>query len=191
MATRKRSNARRVGRNAPRRRRAAPQPIMVVPAPRRPGRRRRPNGGEGELRPYHLFGLKGNDKGYLTFGPSGQTPSLGSGTLLACGEYKITSLRVQWKAQAASTAAGSMAIQIGLGSSLTAVDSRAISFKLTNSGSRNFSATEIGGNGRMLATKSASSTGEDQFRLAYAGNGDTNVAGDLLCFFRLVTRMPK
>lgn len=183
-------------RNRPRkmRRRQAPNRVVVMgnnPTRSRrrnaPARRRRAvNRSTGEMRPYHLYGLKCNDKGYLTFGPSGQTPSLGGGILKAFSEYKITQLRVQWKAQASSTAAGSMAIQIGLGTSLTALDNRAISFKLTSSGQRVFTARDLGGDGRMY-----NSSNEDQFRLAYQGNGDSTLGGDLLCFFRLETRLPK
>jgi len=185
MARRRNTKSNRVQRK-----KVATKPVVVVTTvprrPRRRNRKRQNRSGNGDWRPYHLYGLKCNDKGYLTFGPSGDTPSLGGGTLKACSEYKIRSLRVQWKAQASSTAAGSMAIQIGLGNTLTGVDNRSISFKLTNSGNRTFSAKDIGGDGRMLNTKD-----ENQFRLAYAGNGDSSIAGDLLCFFLLETRMPK
>lgn len=166
-----------------------------MPAPARPARRRRRQrrrSGQGEWRPYHTYALKCNSSGVLRFGPSADTPSLGGGVLKAYAEYRITALRVQWKAQASSTAAGSMAIQLALGSTLAAVDNRAISFKLTTSGSRTFGVKELGGDGRMLATKAGSSSGEDQFSLAYNGNGTDNaIAGDLLCFFRIETRLPK
>nr|DAJ61919.1 MAG TPA: coat protein [Bacteriophage sp.] len=169
---------------------------MVVAQPTRQGRKKRRNrnkggGSPGTWSPYNLFGLKCNDKGYLTFGPSGDTPALGGGVLKAYSEYKIVALRVQWKAQASSTAAGSMALQIGLGNTLSAVDNRVISFKLTKDGSRTFNAKQLGGDGRMLSTKSGTTAGEDQFRLAYAGNGDSSVGGDLLCSFRMITAFPK
>lgn len=140
-----------------------------------------------------MYGLKGNDKGYLTFGPDGQTPSLGGGTLKACAEYKITALKVQWKSQASTTVNGSMAIELGLGSTITTVSSRAISFKLSVSGSKSFSGKELGATGRMLPTGDSASgeKGENQFRLAYNGNGPADVCGDLLCFFKLQCAMPK
>lgn len=184
-------------RRAPRQRRNVQnqRPVVVVaparPAQPRRNRRRRRNGPRrgasgGDWRPYHLFGLKGNDKGYLTFGPSGDTPSLGGGTLKACSEYRITALKVQWKSQASMTTAGSMAIELGLGASITAVGSRATSFKLTQNGVKTYNAKELGATGRMLPTAGGASgeKGEDQFRLAYSGNGSADVAGDLLCFFK-------
>ncbi|DAZ87602.1 TPA_asm: P3 protein [Celmisia lyallii enamovirus] len=180
-------------KNIPKRVRPAQKPVVVLRAPppnRRRGRNRR-NGAGGEWSPYNLFGLKCNDKGYLTFGPSGDTPSLGGGVLKAYSEYRITALRVQWKAQASSTAAGSMAIQIGLGKTLTDVDNRTTSFKLTSSGTKFYGSGILGGTGRNYATKASGSTGEDQFRLAYNGNGDSTVGGDLLCSFKMLKFGPK
>ncbi|WCH76246.1 coat protein [Ageratum virus 2] len=189
------NNGRRNRRRPPTRPRPPPRPVVVMNPPpvRRRPRRRRQRKALGDWRPYHLYGLKGNDKGYLTFGPSGQTPSLGGGTLKACAEYKITALRVQWKSQASSNTAGSMAIELGLGATITAVASRALSFKLSNSGSHSFTTKELGATGRMLPTGDSASgeKGEDQFRLAYSGNGSADVAGDLLCFFKIQTAIPK
>lgn len=188
-------NQRRRRRRRVRTRRPQARPVVVaLPAPR-PRQRRRRNQRRpvrtGPSYPYDLFGLKCNDKGYLTFGPSSDAPSLGGGILKAFGEYRVLWLEVHWKAQASSTAAGSMAIQISLGANQTTLDNRAISFKLTNSGSRRFTAKDLGGDGRMLSTTSTSKTGEDQFRLLYAGNGDGSIGGDLLCKFALDTRFPR
>ncbi|DAZ87629.1 TPA_asm: P3 protein [Trachyspermum ammi polerovirus] len=189
--------------NPPRRRprrRAQSKPIVVVPTTsngrgrRRRGRRRsggpRAMGspGSGISRQQFVFSkddIKGNSNGYITFGKDlSDHPAFSSGLLRAFHEYKITNVRIIFKSEAPSTAAGSIAYELDPHCELSTLSSKIFKFGVTKGGQKTWTAEKING-------KEWHSSSENQFRFLWRGNGDNTQVGSFEIHYTCLFQGPK
>ena len=110
--------------------------------------------------------LKGGSAGVLKFGPSlSDYATFSSGILKSYHEYKITSVLLEYVSEASSTASGSIAYEVDPHCKITELKSTINKFGITKNGRSGFAARWING-------LEWHDTSEDQFYIAFQGNGD-------------------
>nr|UVF24223.1 P3 capsid protein [Cherry luteovirus A] len=140
------------------------------------------NAGSGDKSDKFTFtvdDVKANDSGIIKFGPSlSQYPNFSNGIIKSFHEYRITNLTFQYISFAASTTAGSFAIELDTARKATAIESKIISFAVNKGFTRSF-------NSKLIRGLIWHSTKEDQFWLVYQGSGKADIAGQIKISFTI------
>nr|WIL96166.1 coat protein [Carrot polerovirus 2] len=186
------------------RRRVQSKQVVVVAAPTT-GRRRRGRRGRGKRNPRTAGGsgngivrqqftfskdsIKGNSSGSITFGKDlSEHTAFSKGVLTSYHEYKITNVRVHYKSEAPSTAAGAIAYELDPHCKQTELKSRIFKFGITD---RVLKTTLVTWSAGQINGKEWHSFEDNQFRLLYSGNGADQIAGSFEIVYTVLSQGPK
>ena len=174
--------------------------MVVVQAPRpargRGGRRRRNrnarrgsmgrrSGGAMQAFVFSKDSILGNGSGVIKFGPNlSESPAFSTGLLAAFHQYKIVMVKIEFISEASSTDRGSIAYEIDPTCKLASVESTLRKFGVTSSGVAVLRAGQING-------QEWKSSKEEQFYIAYKGNGSAVTAGSFRITMNAMFQNPK